>query len=90
MGTATLTIHPRFGGWPGKFSGLLARLQRSVNARPKALRVEQTAAVGSKGAVSVVSVNGERVLVAVTSGCIQVHPLKRTVALELPIGGTVR
>ncbi|HVZ15598.1 MAG TPA: flagellar biosynthetic protein FliO [Terriglobales bacterium] len=69
---------------------MLSWLDRSMVPRAKRLRIEQTAALGNKGTLALVAVDDERLLVGVTSGCIEFHALKNKLALDLPVGGTVR
>jgi flagellar biogenesis protein FliO len=55
-----------------------------VRTSRRSLAVEQTLVVG-KGTVALVSVDGERVLVGVTQGCISFHAIKgnaRTASLD--------
>jgi flagellar biogenesis protein FliO len=88
MGTASLAIQL----WGPRLRGLLARCHRSFAERNsrRVLEVQQTATIANKATVALLSVEGDRVLVAVTNGCVQLHPLRRSPAIELRVGGTVR
>jgi len=92
MGTATLTIRSQSTAGKRALDAVLAWWQRSIQTRAarRRLRVEQSAAIGNKGTVALISVDGEHLLVGVTNGCIQFHSVRGAVSLDLPIGGTVR
>jgi hypothetical protein len=75
MGTATLIESPG-NLWLLRLRQLAAWLGRSWRARAarRPLEVEQTLVVG-KGTVALMAIDGERVLVGVTQGCICFQPI---------------
>jgi flagellar biogenesis protein FliO len=62
------------------------RASARVRTSRRPLAVEQTLVVG-KGTVALVSVDGERVLVGVTQGCISFQPVGRSGNRISPAGG---
>jgi hypothetical protein len=78
MGTATLTVS-RGNLWLGRLRQFAAWLGRSWRARAvrRPLEVQQTLVVG-KGTVALMAIDGERVLVGVTQGCICFQPIGAT------------
>lgn len=91
MGTAVITIDSAATmsrKWLRQFLAWRRRL--SARAAQRRLRVEQSALLGNKATVSLVSVDGECVLVGVTGGCIRFHRLRCAAALEFPVGGSVK
>ena len=92
MGTATLTIGRSGGEWRRRLEEIAAWCRRSIRVRAvrRALAVEQTVAIGNKASLALVSIGGERVLVAATNGCVRFHVVRPAAALDLPIGGSVQ
>ena len=92
MGTAAITIHSNEAAsrrWLSQMSACWHRLT-SKSRLGRGLQIEQNAMLGNKASISLVSVDGERVLVGVTGGCIRFHSVRSGATLELPVGGRVR
>ena len=91
MGTAAIRFDATVAGGKKWLAQLLAGLRRRLSERAaeRPLRVEQSAMLGNKATVSLVSIDGERLLVGVTGGCIRFQALRGT-SLEFPIGGSVK
>lgn len=92
MGTAVITLDSAAANGKRSLSQLVTALRRRLTARTpqRPLHVEQNAMLGNKATVSLVSVDGERVLVGVTGGCIRFHRLRSGATLEFPVGGLVK
>jgi len=92
MGTAVITLESAAASGRRWLNQLTAAWHRRLSARAalRHLEVEQSAMLGHKATVSLVTVDGERVLVGVTGGCIRFHGLRRSAALDFPVGGSVR
>jgi len=86
MGTTSIAIQ----SWMPKVHKWWARWQLSMKQRSgrRALEVRQTATIANKATVALLSIDGDRVLLAVTNGAVQFHTLRESMAL--PMRGTVR
>jgi len=92
MGTAAITLDSCAAIAKSGTRRLARWWQQRMKSRTsrRRLEVEQSAMIGNKATVSLLSVDGERVLVGVTGGSIRFHALRAPASLELPMGGSVR
>jgi len=92
MGTAVITLESAAASGRRWLNQLTSAWHRRLSARAARchLQIEQNAMLGNKATVSLVTVDGERVLVGVTGGCIRFHSLRSSAALEFPVGGAVK
>jgi Flagellar biosynthesis protein, FliO len=92
MGTAVLAWKQNALRWKRWMSTPIASFigSRRLSRDENRLRVEQTAAIGNKGTLAMVSVEGQRVLVGVTQGSVQFYGVTPATALRFRLEGKVR